>query len=249
MRKRELDHAEAVGYFPEIRKLIKQPTAPIWWWRDSHSCDGSILHNGTLCAIDTGERQICVTAGHVYEQYLRHRSEFDDVECQIGNVRIRLENYLIDYSKELDLATFEISPILLAGSGILNHAPRIWPPECIETGEIVVLGGYPGRFREERIRQVEFAFASLFVPVAQSSSDHASFQLNLSRAYWSDGSEGIPAHSELGGMSGGPVFRYLRNPIEHFDLAGFIYQGSPDYELIFARHAACVTKSGNIVQY
>lgn len=111
-RRKAVDQAESAGYLPHIRALAQNLTVPLWWSRSSSPIGYPVLHNGTLCAIVTGEQTICVTAGHVYSQYVAHRQEFDDIECQIGNVRIRLEDHLINFSAELDLATFRIPPIL-----------------------------------------------------------------------------------------------------------------------------------------
>jgi hypothetical protein len=208
----------------------------------------SILHNGTLTAFDTGARTICVTAGHVFAQYQSDIQSYDDVECQIGNVRIRLEEWLIQHDSIMDLATFEISPILLTGSGIRFQSAQVWPPAGLRENEIVVLGGYPGRFRNERSSAVDSSFVSFFAPVAQSSEEHSAFQLNLADSYWPDGSGGIPERSELGGMSGGPIFRHHSGPIEFLELAGFIYEASAEFELLRGRHASSISNISEITR-
>jgi hypothetical protein len=247
-RKRKIDRAEAAGYLPQLRALAKSATVPLWWWRNSMPVGHSILHNGTLTAFDTGAKTICVTAGHVFAQYLSDSQKYDDVECQIGNVRIRLDEWLIQHNSNMDLATFEISPILVAGSGIRVQAAQTWPPSSLREKEIVVLGGYPGRYRNERMRAVDSSFVSIFAPVAQSSEEHSAFQLNLADSYWPDGSGGIPERSELGGMSGGPIFRHHSGPIEFLELAGFIYEASSEYELLRGRHASSITAFGEIAR-
>jgi hypothetical protein len=241
------DKMEAAGYLPHLRQIIASCTKPIWWSRSSSVIGDAILHSGTFCAINTGEVSFGVTAGHVFETYLSQKRQFDDIECQVGNVRIDLEDFLFDHNTNLDLATFGISPFLLTATGISTHAPITWPPADLEEKEIVGLGGYPGMFRQEAPRLARFDFASFFAPVAQSSKDHLAFQLNLADSYWPDNSGGIPAGSELGGMSGGPVFRYRPKPVEFLELAGFIYEASSVYELVFARHASCITGSGEII--
>jgi hypothetical protein len=225
---------------------MKSATVPLWWWRNSLPIGNSILHNGTLCAVNTGEKTVCVTAGHVYAQYLGHIKEYDDVGCQVGNVRIKLDDYLIEYDPIVDLATFEISPILIAGFGIRVQEAHTWPPASLCQTEIVVLGGYPGNFRRERSGEVASSFVSFFVPVAQSSGMHSGFQLNLADSYWPDGSGGIPERAELGGISGGPIFRYHPSPVEFLELAGFIYEANAEFELIRGRHASCVDAFGRI---
>ena len=247
-RKREIDRAEAAGYLPQLRALAMSATVPLWWSRNSIPIGRSILHNGTLSAFNTGVRTICVTAGHVYAQYQSDIQRYDDVECQIGNVRIRLEDWLIQHNSTMDLATFQISPILLAGSGIRVQSAQGWPPAGLRDHEVVVLGGYPGRFRNERTRAVDSSFVSFFAPVMQSSEDHSAFQLNLVDSYWPNGSGGIPERSELGGMSGGPIFRHHSKPIEFLELAGFIYEASSEFELLRGRHASSINSIGEIAR-
>lgn len=227
-RKWAIDRAEAAGYLPHIRTLAQNATVPVWWSRTSLPTDKAILHNATMCAVNTGERTICVTAGHVYTKYLEHSEEFDDVECQMGNVRVKLDDYLIDHNADLDLATFDVSPILLAGSGISEHGPRTWPPANLRESDIVVLGGYPGMLRQERPGQVGLPFVSFLARVAQVSSDHSAVQLNIEASYWPNGSGGIPPRSELGGMSGGPILRYHSETVEYLEMVGFIYEASTE---------------------
>jgi hypothetical protein len=240
------DKSEAAGYLPHLRQIILSCTKPIWWSRSSSDIGAAILNSGTFCSIDTGTAVLGITAGHVYEGYIADKHKFEDVECQIGNVRIDLEEYLVDHNEPLDLATFKLSPILQAGTGISPHAPPQWPPEILEEKAIVGLGGYPGMFRAEAPGQARFDFASFFAPVAQSSANYVAFQLNLAASYWPDKSGGIAPESELGGMSGGPVFRYYSKPVEHLGLAGFIYEAVSVYELVYARHASCISDSGDI---
>jgi hypothetical protein len=238
-RRKEVDKAEAAGYLPQLRALVKSATVPLWWWwRNSIQVGSSILHNETLCAVDTGEKTICVTADHVYAQYLEH-IERQDVECQMGNVRVRLEEFVVDRDAAVDIATFAISPILVAGSGIRVHAAHTWPPANLAEKEIVVLGSYPRFRRRERTGAVDSSLATFFAPVAQSSESHNAFRLNLGDSYWPDGSGGVPQRSELGGMSGGPIFRCHSEPVEFLELAGFFYEASAEFELIRDRHASC----------
>jgi hypothetical protein len=244
---RYANRAEATGYLPHIRQIIRSATAPIWWSRSTSEIGRAILHNGTFCAVDTGKRVVGITAAHVFEQYLSHRKRFDDIECQIGSVRIDLEDYLIESNSTVDLATFDISPILLTATGISIHAPPSWPPKILNKSEIVVLGGCPGMLRQEKPGVAEFPFVSFIARAAQSSDDHVAVQLALNNSHWPDGSGGIPEGAELGGMSGGPLFRYRSEPVEYFELAGFIYEASSIFELVFARHASCIDSSGCII--
>jgi hypothetical protein len=245
-RKAWADRAEASGYLPHIRAIAQNSTAAVWWSRSSSPIGSAVLHNGTVTFVNTGKKTICVTAGHVFDKYRAHKKEFTDLECQVGSVRVELEEYLVDYSSSLDLATFELSPILLAGSRASAHGAPSWPPGAVAESDIVILGGYPGLLRIEQTGRLGTPFVSFLAPIAQTSSDHSAIQLNLEDAYWPDGSGGLAPASELGGMSGGPLFRYRPAPVEYFELVGFIYEANTSYGIIFARHASCIDVSGRL---
>ena len=138
-----------------------------------------------MTVVETGSTCVCVTAGHVYSKYLEHKGEFGDLECQIGSVRIDLEDYVVDHNPELDLATFEISPVLLAGSRVHAHGAPKWPPAQLSESEIVIVGGYPGILRIEETGRLGTPFVSFLARIAQTSPDHSAIQLNLEDAYCS----------------------------------------------------------------
>lgn len=247
-RRKALDRAEAAGYLPMIRGLAQKAAVPIWWSRSSQQAGNAVLHNGTVSAIDTGERRIAITADHVFSQYLLDKAQFDDIECQVGNVRVDLEECLIDHDEGIDLATFDIPEVLLAASGLEPHGAHIWPPSDLKESDIVILGGYPGFLRKEAGEKLHLPFVSFLARAAQVSLDHSAVQLNIQDSYWPDGSGGIPPQSDLGGMSGGPVFLYHRDPIEFFELAGIIYEASPTYELIFAKGTSLISEIGRVAR-
>jgi len=202
-----------------------------------------------MCAIGTGKKTLCITAGHVFSKYREHVRKYGDIECQIGNVRVDLEKYVVDFDIEYDLAVFELSPVLIAASGIRPHVAPSWPPSALRDKDIVVIGGYPGLLRSEREGFVQSGFVTLLVRVAQSSSSHSAFLLNLENSYWPDGSGGLPDGVELGGMSGGPIFRYVEEPIEFLEIAGFIYEANSKFGIVRGRNAACISSSGKIERY
>ena len=50
-----------------------KPMAVPFWWHGPTKDNGDILHNGTICKVDTSARIIGVTADHVYGEYLKDR--------------------------------------------------------------------------------------------------------------------------------------------------------------------------------
>lgn len=240
-----IDRLERLGYLQTLRGLVKSHTAPLWWFRESGPVKSAILHNGTVTFVDTRAGWVAVTALHVYEEYTRERHHYDDVTCQVGNVRVVLEEHLLDTDARHDLATFAFPDVLVAGSGAVTHGVRNWPPDRLYEGELVVCGGYPGKFRKPGDGKVEFAFVSFIGRVTQASEAHASIYLDIPNSYWPQG-EALEEAPDLGGTSGGPVFRVIDEPIERLELAGFIYEYGQTFEIVLARHADLMRANGSI---
>jgi len=240
-----LDHLERSGYLGVLRALIRSHTCPIWWWDDDMPGTDIILHNGTMSFVNTGSSVLCITADHVYEQYLIDRENYVSAKCQVGNVTVELERYLVSRDSKFDIAVFKLTPFLLGATGaVVHNAPR-WPPADLRPSDIVIVGGYPGKKREERFTSVVHDFYSFIGRVDHSSDDHASLYLNMPESYSPQGVS-IEGQPDLGGMSGGPAFRLNSEPIETIEMVALVYQANQAYELVFARHLSRVTSTGKL---
>ena len=82
-----------------------------------------IYNNGSLGLIDTGERVIGVTAWHVYEAYLARLALRKLFVCQFGGVTVFPEQILIDKNERLDLATFNLSAVVLDTRRLHDSSP------------------------------------------------------------------------------------------------------------------------------
>jgi hypothetical protein len=244
-RKEAFDRLERSGYLPVMRSLAMGLCAPFWW----HGQDGDgryrILHNGTICFVNTGEKLIGVTAAHVYKEYLVDKARYKVFECQFGGSTVDPERYLIDRSEQLDLATFDIPSVLVSAAGSSVHHPQQWPTESVREREVVLFGGYPGILREAKDVKAEFPFQSFVTAVISVSTDNIMLHLDLPDLHWPL-HDGEKINPELGGQSGGPVFRVVEGaPINRLELVGFICEISPS--LVLARHASRVAQDGRIV--
>lgn len=241
-----LQQMERSGYLPTLRAYAKSSSAPFWWYVDDGTVNpAAIKHNGTICFVHTGERVLGVTADHVYRGYLLDLQS-DGVVCQIGNIRFQPEQRLISSDERVDLATFDIPELVVAAAGCHLHHPSQWPTPPLAEGELVIAGGYPGPIREERLTVAEFPFVSLATRVRQAGNEHSALQLELADSMWGT-TERLWPGADLGGMSGGPVFRVHSGGIEHLELAGFIYEYGMDYEIIRARQSAQVAVDGTVL--
>ena len=219
-----------------LRNLVRSHTCPFWWFDESVPLGKSILHNGTICFVNTGNEILGITANHVYEGYLVDKDKNPLLVCQIGGVTVEPEKYVTRVFPELDLISFSLPSVLVAGTHVIIHNAASWPPPKLKEGDLVVLGGYPGARRVERTGKVDFDFVSFIGCISQSSDDHISIYINIPESYWPQG-ESVGEKPDLGGASGGPVFLLKTEPFETIEYAGVIYECGQDFELIFARHA------------
>lgn len=244
-RKTQLRLMERSGYLPILRSLAKLSTAPFWWFvDDTPSSPAEIQHNGTVCFLKIGKRILGVTADHVYRGYIADLAS-RPVVCQIGSVRYQPEKRVISRDVETDLVTFDVPEFIVAAAGCSPHDVFQWPPPPLSEGELVIAGGFPGPLREGRLTVAEFPFITLASRVRQSGEDHASLQLELASSEWGT-AERLYAGADLGGMSGGPVFRHHGEGIERISLAGFVYEYGPSWEIMLARHAASIAPDGTV---
>lgn len=238
---------EQGGYLPALRKLVKGPCVPFWWSDHDLSGQPRIRNNGTLAVFAGANGAIGVTALHVYAAYLDSIAQNPDTTCQLGSSTWRPRDCLIDTSELLDLATFLIPLPLIIPSGISVHHVKRWPPTDLSEGEIVLLGGFPGPLRVPSDQEAEFAFQQFATRVDASSPHNIKVYLDTPSIHY-PGHDGETMNADYGGLSGGPVFRHVAEPIERIELAGFIYEYSEGLDLVFARHARHVQQDGTIIE-
>ena len=119
---------EKSGYLKQVREFAMATCVPFFWSTQQAGASAHILHNGTVCYVDTGERQIGITNNHVYQQYIDDLASIPDVEAQFNGNTIRPETRLIDRNKELDLATLDVPAIFVSSStrNLVHHKPAGW---------------------------------------------------------------------------------------------------------------------------
>jgi hypothetical protein len=241
----EIEKLEKTGYMNALRLLVRSHTCPIWWYENGKSSGDAILHNGTITFVNTGGVVIGITACHVFHGYMADKKSNPAVKCQIGNATAEPERYLISADVDSDLATFQLPLVLLAACGVTVHNAPTWPPRKLQVSDLVILGGYPGQRREEVGAIAKFDFVSFATRITECSDDHASVYVDTPNSFWPQG-ENLGPEPDLGGASGGPVFRLQTAPIETLEYAGMIYESSQGYELIFARHLNGIAATGAI---
>lgn len=250
---------EDSGFLPRMRDLVMRRCAPFFWSRQQDALKPPrLLHNGTICYVDTGSRHIGITADHVYRQYLKDLEEHENVQAQFGGSTIYPEKRLIDRDRELDLATFDVPSIFVSSSKNprIHHRPDIWPIPPLQQGEVVFFGGMPGALREfkdlaTRLDQPFMVSGQIVHDVTKTNIVlHVDFS-NMVRT----GPEEIDLTENIGGMSGGPVFRVVptRERLDDprrgaIELVGIIYEYYESLGGLMARHIRQVNADGTLVR-
>ncbi|WP_441243346.1 hypothetical protein [Tardiphaga sp. 768_D3_N2_1] len=107
---------------------------------------------GSMFFLDCGRGPFAVTAGHVFEQFVKDRAERRVRGYQLGNIGFDLEERLIDWGnkRKIDLATFRITPdeIAAVGKQVVRGTDGRWPAPP-NVGDVVYFGGFPGAERIE----------------------------------------------------------------------------------------------------
>jgi hypothetical protein len=227
-------------YIGEIERWARRCTAPLFW-RDK---TGS-LRNGSISFVSTDDAVLAVTAGHVADECLNAHSSGTDPKCQIGAAPFEPVPRLLRRHPTLDLAVFQMTEILVATARGAPATTRTWPPSPPEEGSLILLGGFPGAYREERVGEVEFGFVWFAGKVDSSSDRNVGMVLRLERSM-PVGQERVPPDTDLGGWSGGPVFRVVETGIGYLELVGVIYEYCAGAEIVLAHPLTHVTASGEM---
>ncbi len=222
---------------PPSRQFIASCCVPLFWFVGADP-QRKILANGTVTMVRAPGGVIGLTADHVVEECL---TAFDGggvcvqlADASAHDLRIRL----IARSKELDLASFDMTG-LVERLGWKNRSPLTsWPPVPPQEGRGIMMGGYPGAERQTiGKRDVSFGLFTALAVARTVTDDQISCLFE--RQYMVDTGviQTMPPGTDLGGISGGPLITTLESEghFVTFRLGGIISEANPELEKIFAK--------------
>ena len=247
MSRKQADYVKAlrrIGYLPTLEQWAKRATAPIFWPLSGRESRTGV-RGGTVCFVNTGSRLIGITAEHVHRDIVERRALDPRIWCQVGGCTFHPETALIEASRELDIATYAFSDIQSNTVGVDVHHALSWPPLASD-GAIGLVGGWPWELSEMRPRSVDHSFLH-FICQLQVTSGGGIGAATFTESSFPWGAESLPPGTNLGGMSGGPVYEYVPAPIEYLRLVGIVYEYHKTAELVRARSLACVRADGTII--
>lgn len=247
---------EKSGYLNQLREFAMVRCAPFLWSYKETATGELKIRNGTITYAATGQRELGVSNDHVYNQYLKHRDEHPDVEAQFGGSTIYPEQRLINRNKDLDLATFDVPKLFLQSnpaSGKVHHRPPGWAPSPLKAGELVIYGGYPGALKEPDTGKIVWPFQSFTWWATEVTETNIVLHVDFPNLLW-PGHEEEKMNENLGGISGGPVFRVIEhaNPDTkkvvkvNFELVGIIYEYIEMVQAVRAVHIRHVLADGSL---
>lgn len=228
----ELGRAESV---------IRTCCGPLHFTRSLDTAGKNIETNGSFGLVDTGLRKLLVTCCHVWEGFQQMRQKTPGLRMGVSldsDCPVALDFDPISIDQRLDLATFDLTPLLWACEGRAFFRTDRNPPPDVQQGEVLLLVGYPGRFRSATKTELEFGRVLYALRVADVSGPF--FIADMSKAQ--ERFEKRPRRSKNphGGISGAPCF-VVREGLMR--LAGFVTE-SGDRIMRFT-HARCLASDGN----
>ena len=226
-----------------IEGQILQCCGPLFFSKSSEFKPTNVARNATFGLVDTGQRKILVTCHHVVEDFLEFRRECSEAKMGIllgDNIPVELHsNQLICSDAKLDLATFDMHPIMSYCEKRkfypLNHfsAPPLKPKD------ILAFVGYIGEGRCASPMGISFEYEAFGVSVADVSGDMVA--VDISRTKMDLGTRATAPVSN-GGISGGPCFQLFPNGC----LRLVAFATSEAVGTLRLTHAACLKSDGTI---
>lgn len=246
---------EAAGYLNSIREFAMARSAPFFWSSQEKGHEPKLLHNGTITYVATGQQELGVTNAHVYNQYVKDLAEQPGVEAQFGGNTIYPEKKLLAKDDKLDVAMLHVSKVFLDSSKNhkVHNRPASWPPKPLAPGEWVIYGGYPGALKEPKTGEIVWPFQSFTWRATDVTDSNIILHVDFPNLFW-PGYEEKKMNDNLGGISGGPVFRIheVLDPETKkvlkvgFELVGIIHEYSEMMDTVRARHIRHVLADGSL---
>lgn len=222
---------------PEVRPYC----GPLYFSRSLDSAAENILANGSFGLVNTGQKKLLVTCYHVWDEFQKLQRKDSDLKMHVCLDRgspVVLQEEPIDTDKRLDIATFDMEPLLAACCGRKFYPLEQNPPRRVVKGDRIFLIGYPGAFRSATMGSVQFGRVPYALSVSDSSDDGSLFGADISKAVY----EELQLEDKHGGISGSPCFLVRQGwPAQ---LVGFTSEDCMN--ILWFTHARCLNGDGTI---
>jgi hypothetical protein len=234
------------NYHILAEKYIQSFTAPVYIFNNRLK-----IHNGS-CVFIKMDKFLMVTNHHVVNFYEEKKKEDKNWKFQIFDYVLPIEDLKIDSNTILDLATIQLPDHYsdnLADNCKTFFYPDNWPSEKIQKDDVIILAGYP-----KDLRIIDgISCCSKYKSICEAVED-SGFQtaiITFDRNEWintlglkcKDDLLGQDGLSSVGGMSGGPAFKFIDGkPI----LVGIIVHNGRTFFDMQIVHSSFINPDGTI---
>jgi hypothetical protein len=235
----------ASGYIPTIEQSVKEQCAPLWWYDPRVPTGTRPIKGATVCFVHTGKRLLGITAAHVHLECASILKRDPGIACQLGAHTFDPDRCLLAIDEHWDLAVYGLSELQVNATGArIHHAPE-WPP-VVADGDGYVIGGWVWSLSEDRGNNATHYFLHFIAGLKTRSENQLGIVTGTSTSIpW--GNHPLPSGTNLGGMSGGPVYRVSeRAGLVKMMLVGIVFEYQPSYEIAFARPLSLIDEQGAI---
>ena len=219
---------------PEVRQFC----GPIFFTHSLQSALGNVIANGSFGLVNTGRKKLLVTNFHVWDGFQTARLDAPNLQMCIcldrNNPVVFAPDKPIGEDRDLDIATFDMEPLLPACSGRAFYPLNQNPARRVSKGDVVFFIGFPGHLR--RVVDGALGFGRSPFGLRVCSVDGLEFHADVSNI--------STRGDKFKGISGCPCFLVREGrPIL---LVGFARSVWTNY-LRFT-HARCLNPDGTIMK-
>lgn len=172
--------------------------------------DPAVVNHSSAVALSSNGRLLLATADHVYQEYCDKYEKDAEIIFQFGNGVMNPIERLLWRDSVRDLAVFEMRLLEMADIPSLVWQVPSWPPPPPDEGKYVAFAGYPIGYRVNGgPGQIHLNAVGGMMAVTSRSVHNIKCVLPRESLIPIKGPHVPPPGTKLGGMSGGPVFRWL----------------------------------------
>jgi hypothetical protein len=206
----------------------------------------NVVSNGTFGLVDTGQRKLLVTCSHVVADFDREKAENPDFQIAVllgaGYPVGLARSQLIDSDSRLDLATFDMEPVLSHCSERRFYRLDEHPAPTLKPRDILAFIGYTGESRSLDPMGANFGYQSFGLSVADVSGFQIAADVSDTTLLSDREGQTLPPSRSHGGISGAPCFQLTRKNV--LRLAAFATEEG--LGLVRMTHASRIRADGTL---
>ena len=235
-------------FFDQMAKYPVRFSIPVFFGESPLSSYSASLNNASGTLIKLGGKYLALTCEHVLRAFRDMRNA--KTVFQFGLLAIDPDEELIAENRDYDLAVFDVTRFVGDHPDFTEARfvePTIWPPRALSKEDVICLGGFPGIWRQQiDLAHLRFySFSSGAGQIYSVGEHHLMTRIDVELCV-SQFNNGVVMGS-LGGLSGGPVLVWRKEPILTAELVGFVCEYQHTLDLMYIRLANVIREDGTFI--